>query len=69
MPLGGAFTRYRSDEILAQLRMSVNNSFKIFFRRPRAKAISRRGIVFRGAKIIAKIFTLAAELLRKKIQF
>lgn len=61
LPLGGVLRRYRSVEILPQLRAGVNNSFEIFFRRRRANVISRRGIAFRRSKDHSKIFSRAAE--------
>lgn len=65
MPLGSVLRRYRSDEILPQLRAGVNNSFQIFFRLPRANAISRRGIAIPRKKYERKIFPNAAELAAK----
>jgi hypothetical protein len=69
LPLGGAFTRYLSDEILALLRDTVNNSFAESFSSPRLLAIPRREITFRGKIVIAKIAARAAEFGAKKFQF
>lgn len=59
--------RYRSVEILPQLRAGVNNSFQIFFSARLARTISRREITIREKNIIAKKSARAAERGAKKI--
>jgi hypothetical protein len=69
LPLGGLFTGYLSDEILALHPGSVKRFFGNNFSMSRARVISRRGIAFRGKKIMAKISAPAAELRANKFQF
>jgi len=69
LPLGSAFTRYLSDEILALLPNAVKRFFETIFTPPPARAISRRGIEFPDERIVVKIFAHGAESAAKKIQF
>jgi hypothetical protein len=69
LPLGGAFTRYLSVEILALHPRNVKHSVGNIFPLPRARLISRRGIPFRDKNIIAKIIARAAEFSAIKFQF
>lgn len=69
MPLGGAFMRYLSVEILALHLDNVKHSVENIFSLPRAIAIPRRGIRVGDKNIILKISARAAEFRANTFQF
>ena len=69
MPLGNAFTRYLSVEILALHPRNVKHSLGNISTLSRARFISRRGIAFFDKKMIAIIIARAAEFSAVKFQF